>query len=222
MFPVNSQLRRIADASAEPLSLADAKAFLRIENTADDAVISGLIKAARYECENIADRSFITTTWGLTLDFLPFAGGPYVSLYAPGSRRSSGASFGRLDRDDGSIAIPRPPLIALQSLSYIDQGGATQTIDITPEGNKVVVVAGDPGRIFAAYNTWFPFSQPRPSAVQITYTAGYGPTAADVPAPFVLAISMLTAFYYETRATDAEPPRAVANLIESVAGRSYG
>jgi uncharacterized phiE125 gp8 family phage protein len=200
----NGKLQRIADASVEPLSLAEAKAWLRLETSDDDATVSRLVTAARQECENIADRSFITTTWRLTLDYLPFSSGSWV-----------------LGHPDAGIVLPRPPLVAVSSLDYIDTGGNTITWGSTQIGADLIVSPGVPGRLYPAYGTYFPLSEPRPAAVRITYTAGYGDTPADVPAPLIQAIAMLAAFYYEHRSEDAEPPRAVVNLIDSVAGRSY-
>ena len=52
--------------SAEPISLAQAKKFLRVFNTDDDDLISGLITAAREEVENFTNRSFGRTTTNLS------------------------------------------------------------------------------------------------------------------------------------------------------------
>ncbi|MEL6946848.1 MAG: head-tail connector protein [Pseudomonadota bacterium] len=47
----------------EPISLSEAKAFLRVDHTADDALIAALIKAAREFLETTISQSLMTQTW---------------------------------------------------------------------------------------------------------------------------------------------------------------
>lgn len=60
--------------AAEPLSLADAKSFLRVEHGDDDAVITALIAAARSHVEAMTRCALITQTWRLVLDRWPDGG----------------------------------------------------------------------------------------------------------------------------------------------------
>jgi uncharacterized phiE125 gp8 family phage protein len=60
--------------SAEPLSLADAKLFLRVEHDADDAIISALIAAARGHVEALTRRALLLQTWRFVLDAWPADG----------------------------------------------------------------------------------------------------------------------------------------------------
>ena len=55
----------------EPVSLADAKHFLRVEHDDDDDVISALIAAARVHVEVKTRRALIDQTWRLTRDVWP-------------------------------------------------------------------------------------------------------------------------------------------------------
>ncbi len=57
--------------SSEPLSLAEAKNFLRVEHDADDALIGALIAAARGQVEAATRRVLITQVWRLALDRWP-------------------------------------------------------------------------------------------------------------------------------------------------------
>ena len=64
----------------EPVNLADAKAWLRVESGADeDALIAALIPAARARCEWHTGRALVTQGWTLWLDRL----GPCVELPLP-------------------------------------------------------------------------------------------------------------------------------------------
>ena len=72
----------------EPLSLADAKAFLRVEHDDDDSVIAALISAARNHVEALTRLGLMTQTWRIVLDCWPKDGrigprlGPLQSLAA--------------------------------------------------------------------------------------------------------------------------------------------
>src|SRR5690606_32253051 len=57
--------------AAEPLSLEDAKNFLRVEHAADDELIAALIAAARGEVELATRCVLITQTWRIVLHRWP-------------------------------------------------------------------------------------------------------------------------------------------------------
>lgn len=61
-------LERITDPAEEPISLSEAKLFLRVDDTAEDAVITRLISAAREAAEDYIRRSLITQNWVLWFD----------------------------------------------------------------------------------------------------------------------------------------------------------
>jgi len=54
---------RTTDASTEPVSSTELKAFLRIDHTDEDTLLTSLITAARQMAEDYCQRSFITQTW---------------------------------------------------------------------------------------------------------------------------------------------------------------
>ena len=58
----------------EPVSLADAKHFLRVDHDDDDDVIAALIAAARVHVEAQTRRALIDQTWRLTRDVWPASG----------------------------------------------------------------------------------------------------------------------------------------------------
>ncbi len=60
--------------SAEPLSLAEAKALLRVDNGDDDAVITAMIAAARGHVEALTRRALMVQTWRLVRDAWPANG----------------------------------------------------------------------------------------------------------------------------------------------------
>ena len=64
-------LFRTVGPAVEPVTLAEAKANLRISHDSEDALISGLIRAAREDVERITGMALIDQTWRLTLDAWP-------------------------------------------------------------------------------------------------------------------------------------------------------
>lgn len=104
--------------AAEPLSLADAKGFLRVEHDADDAIITSLVSAARNHVEALTRCALIAQTWRLVLDRWPDGGriklriGPLRSLAAVRVFNAAGEASTVdpeafvIDRAAGVIAAP--------------------------------------------------------------------------------------------------------------------
>lgn len=85
--------------AAEPVSLTEAKAHCRIDGTADDALLTALIKAAREHVEIITGSALVTQTLDIKYD-----------------------SFGP------QIDLPHPPLQSVTSIKYLDDSGVEQTL----------------------------------------------------------------------------------------------
>ena len=64
----------LAGPAEEPVSLAEAKAFLRLDDTAEDGLVTTLIAAARIHVESVTSRAMLTQTWRLVLDAWPAQG----------------------------------------------------------------------------------------------------------------------------------------------------
>jgi uncharacterized phiE125 gp8 family phage protein len=162
--------RRAGSPLAEPVTLAEALTHLREtgDGGANDTYISSLITVARTTCEERTERTLITTPWSLKLDAFP-----------------------------DTIELARPPLIAVQSLQYLDEAGALQTLD---SADYVLDVQSEPGYLVPAPEASWPAVQAGAIAtVRVRYTAGYGPTGASVPAPLRHWILCALTFLYENR-----------------------
>jgi len=93
-------LRLITPATALPVSLATAKQHLKVEHTADDALITSMVRAAARGAEQRLNRALMTQTWQLIVDAFPPA----------------------------EFKLERPKVQAITSIAYVDPAGAEQTL----------------------------------------------------------------------------------------------
>ena len=61
----------IAPPGEEPVTLAEAKSFCRIDGSDEDALVNALIAAARLQVESLTGCALITQTWRLTMACAP-------------------------------------------------------------------------------------------------------------------------------------------------------
>jgi uncharacterized phiE125 gp8 family phage protein len=188
--------KRLTGPALEPVTLDEAKAFARIDTIYDDALVTSLIKRAREHCEAITGRQFITATYGLLLDSFPTWCRPDV--YRVTERR-----------EGTDILVPMPPLISVESITYLDASGVSQTVAAS---DYIVSTYDDPGRIALAYGKTWPSTLAQINAVTVAYTAGYGAAATAVPESIKQAMLMLVSAFYEQReatASSAALPKEV-------------
>lgn len=174
------------DPTEEPITRAEAKLHLKVDTTADDALIDALIVAARRALEAHTARAFITQTMRQSHETFP------VVIYAERNR-----------------------LIAVSSIVYTDTNGDSQTLAASA---YTVDTDSVPGRVVPIFNTTWPLTRRVPNALQITYTAGYGPAASDVPQEIKQAMYLAIGLMYANRSgEDADylvrSNGAVYNLI---------
>lgn len=88
--------------AVEPLTLAEAKAYLRVEHNDDDELIGALIAGSRIHVEAQTRRALITQSWRLSFDSWP---------------------------EDGRIAVVPAPLQSLIAARVYDADGNAQAVD---------------------------------------------------------------------------------------------
>lgn len=161
----------IVAPTVEPVSLAEAKAHLRVDVgfTSEDGLIGSLITTAREICEGRTWRAFIEQTRKLFLDAWP---------------------------DNEIIEIPYPPLLSIESITYFDENGTSQTMAAS---DYQVDIYSTPGRVTPAFDTTWPDLYDVPHAVAIEFKAGYGDDADAVPAKIKQAILLLVGHWYANR-----------------------
>lgn len=153
-------LKLIVAPPVEPISLDLAKQHLRVDHSDDDALITQIIKAARYMVDGrdgYLGRALVQQTWELTLDRFPAS--------------ATSGSFCIPAGSTGEIKIPLPPLQSVTSVKYDDTGGVEQTID--PTTGYDVDAVSEPGWLVPATGGWPTGVFDGINAVRIRFVAGY-------------------------------------------------
>ena len=169
----------------EPVSLAEAKVQLRVSasSTTEDTRIRGAVRAARIYCENFVRRQMVLQTVRLTWDRFPgFGRYPWMETFAGPSMRvipnpKIDDDAIRLDEGGGGWG----PLQSVLSLQYVDEAGATQTLDAA---DYVVDAANEPPRLMPPPQSGgWPEVLTQINSVSVTYAAGLlVPFVADAAA----------------------------------------
>ncbi len=94
------------------------------------------------------------------------------------------------------LVMPRAPLQSVTTLKYYDSGGTQQTLS---SAVYTVVTSVNPGYIVEAVNQTWPSLQGRPEAIEVTYKAGYGNAAANVPDEVRTCLLQLVDHFYHER-----------------------
>ena len=103
----------------------------------------------------------------------------------------------KLDRlSNPTIYLSVSPVISVSSFQYADSQNTTQTYNAS---NYIVDTFEKPARLSLAYGKTWPTLYGNINDVTITYTAGYGSTAASVPMQIRQAILMMIADSYDNR-----------------------
>lgn len=137
-----------------PVTLAEAKAHLRVEHTDDDVLIGSLIGVLVAELDgrqSYLRRALITQTWDYFLGWFPTC---------------------------ARIVIPMPPLASVTYVKYFDTSNVEQTFSA---GLYEVVTEGEQGYIALNYAQSWPGTYEREKAVSIRFVAGYGANTTNIP-----------------------------------------
>lgn len=160
---------------------ADVRAHLRVASS-EDTTLAALVSVATEWVEAWLSRALIDRTYVYKVDSFPgqcawsdppvwFAG--------------------------NEIALPRPPLSSVTSVTYLDGNGDVQTLSSSTEYE--IDTGSLPGRVRLRYGASWPSTLHHPHAVTVTYVAGYGDAAAEVPAAIRQALMLLVGHLYENR-----------------------
>lgn len=191
---------RTAQPAIEPVTLAEAKLHLRVDHDAEDSLITGLISAARTDCENRLQRTLITTSWRLTLPGFPFL--DYQRLCDPEPTLLANA-----------IRLGVGDVQTVSSVSYLDSDGIQRTLQ--PAAYQLQSWAGQ-WMLAPAHGASWPSTQSSLQSVTVDYVAGFGATKESVPAPIRSWILLAVGDLYSQRLRSGEKPVMPHHFVDGL------
>jgi uncharacterized phiE125 gp8 family phage protein len=175
----------VTPPALEPVSLAEAKAHLRVSHSDEDQIIGALVASARRIVEARSGLMLISQTWVHSLDRWP---------------------------DYGVIEIPLAPVLAVEELAVYGEDDTKAVIDAA---HYFADLASRPPRLLLRGSRMWPPPGRTLNGISVTVEAGFGATAAAVPEPLRQAMLILVAHWYENRGNAEPPamPLTVDALI---------
>lgn len=177
----------VTPPASEPVSLAEAKLFLRIDHNSEDALINTLIGAAREAVEAGCGRALITRRVRENLDIW------------------------RRDAVNGAL-LSVGPVTNIVAVRLLADNGAQSVID--PERYRL---EGGRDRPRLVFPPGLPATLRSAGGIEIEYDAGFDDNAADLPLALRLATLQVVAALYEARQGEATVPDAARALMRPFA-----
>ncbi len=196
----------VTPPSVEPVTVAEAKVQMRVTTTVDDTFITGLITVARKVIEKTYGMAFINTTFLQTMDGFPDGSGPWWN----GVRRGV---IQDLNAFPYGFELMMRPASSVTSINVYDLDDVAALVDpavyMFDHSDDVA-----PARVVLRSGQTWPPALRNINAVETTYVAGFGATAADVPGDIKQAIMQLVAWLYDHRGScDCSEGGAAACMI---------
>jgi uncharacterized phiE125 gp8 family phage protein len=161
-------LRLITPPAAEPVSLAEVKADLRIDHTDDDARLERLITEARQSIDGPRPwfvRSLMPQTWEVSLDAFPAS----------------------------EILLPTAPVQSITTVYYDDADGVQQEV---PGADYYLDDAQEPPWAIPVSGGWTASPMSAANAVRVRFVSGYADADA-VPGSIKAAIRLMVQHAYD-------------------------
>lgn len=177
----------ITPPASEPVSLAEAKLYLRIDHAHEDELIETLIAAAREAVEAAIGRALITRTVRESLDI-------WVREAAQGAVLGLG---------------PVSDIVAVRLLA---DNGSQSVLD--PERYRLEGGRDRPRLVFAA---GVPATLRQVGGIEIEYQCGFAESAEALPVALRLATLQIVASLYELRHDDSGLPETARALMRPYA-----
>lgn len=157
--------------ATEPVSLTDVKTFLRIDGTADDAILTMLIASTRRMAEEYTKRALITQSWKLTMDRFS----EWEDDILPPGHYTAPTPF--LVNGTQAIQLSRQPI---QTITHIKTTNSANVQSTVAAATYTLDTAT--GQILLNEGYSWPSELRARAAVEIQFAAGWA-NAAAVPDP---------------------------------------
>jgi hypothetical protein len=191
-----------------PVTVAEAKDYLRVDGNLEDGRIDTMIKAATQRLEEFCDQKFISQTWAQYLDTWPTRA---RNIWWDGVRE---LPISELYAGAGEIELLIGPVQSITEFNtYADDGVA----QLFPSSNYIFDNSGTFGRIALPLGGVWPTTILRKlNGIEIKMICGIASAASDVPSSLKQAVLELVAHLYEHRGDEKQVaiPSAVALLCQ--------
>lgn len=193
----------------EPVTLTEAKSFLRVDTTADDAYITDLITASREAIEKALRRTLLTTTLKLTKPYFPSGG-----FQSQNTDTGFFSSFNSVyeaeaqyyDIDPSEIYLPFGFVQSVSSVKYTDDAGNELTLP-----SSVYFLNNDERLSLSDGQGWI--GNGNIAFVEIEYIAGWS-AVAELPKVIKNAVLVLMANMYNSRGCDCALPATLKATLK--------
>ncbi|MBN6186317.1 phage head-tail connector protein [Aneurinibacillus sp. BA2021] len=185
-------MRLVSPPLVEPLSLEEAKAHLRVEHDDEDALIQGLIRAAREYCESFQRRAYVSQVWEMYFQSFPT-----------------------------HAELLRPPLLSVESITYRDVDGVQHAlspdayiVDTATEPGRIFIKTAPKVALFPASPVTVRFV----AGYNPVITSEGTDFIAHVPESIKQAMRMLVGHWYENReaVTIGQTPSNVPFAVDAL------
>ncbi len=177
----------ITPPASEPVSLAEAKLFLRIDHNAEDGLIATLITAAREAVEAGVGRALITRRVREDLD-----------IWVREARTGAVLGLG--------------PVSTVVAVRLLADNGSQSVLD--PERYRL---EGHRDRSRLVFTDGVPATLREIGGIEIEYDCGFADDAADLPVALRLATLQIVAALYELRLGEGAIPETARALMRPFA-----
>jgi hypothetical protein len=200
-----SGITLITKPDDEPVSLSEAKEYLRIDDQVDDTLVRSLILTATEWAENQTARSLINRTLKLSIDGIQ-------EIEESLTEGMTTAPFKQFYQN--YIEIPFAPL---QSVTHIKYFSDTDVESTWATSNYYVDTVREPARVVLRDGGTYPTDLRNANGIEVTFVAGYGENPTDVPEAIRVAILQYITFLYEHRGDfERFPPPKLPSVLNQL------
>ena len=155
--------------TVEPVSLAEAKAHLRVTHNDDDTYISTLINSARSTVEQFCGIALVQQSWSVFCDVW---------------------------RSQGIFNLPLSPVMSITDLLIYGEDDVAATVD---PSHYFLDAASKPPRLILRTGRSVPTPGRRANGIELKLVAGFGTSASSVPNQIKQALLIIIADWYAAR-----------------------
>ena len=187
----------------EPISLQEAKEYLRVDDSTDERIVRPFIETARRIAEEHLGRTLMTTTYTFYIDGYDELADPLWEGVRTGAYLNYYKNF---------VNLPMCPIQSVTSVSTFDDADNETTM---ASSRYYVDNVREPSRIVLRQGETFPTALRVANAIKVVFVAGYA-NAYAVPEPIRMGMLQHIAFLYEHRGDMYEAASPMPPMIKNM------